>query len=52
MLDSLRIPYTGTYRNEEKRRQRYPLLIHKTVFELPFLTIPMIPMELSHPLPT
>ena len=24
----------------------------KTVSELPFLTIPMIPMELSHPLPT
>lgn len=37
MLDSLRIPYTGTYRNEEKRRQRYPLLIHKNGFRIALL---------------
>lgn len=37
MLDSLRIPYTGTYRNEEERRLRYPLLIHKNGFRIAFL---------------
>ena len=37
MLDSLRIPYTGTYRNEEERRQRYPLLIHKNGFRIVLL---------------
>ena len=37
MLDSLRIPYTGTYRNEEERRQRYPLLIHKNGFRIALL---------------
>lgn len=37
MLDSLRIPYTGTYSNEEERRQRYPLLIHKNGFRIALL---------------
>lgn len=29
MLDSLNIPYAGTYVNEEERRKKYPLLIEK-----------------------
>lgn len=37
MLDSLRIPYTGTYRNEKERTERYPLLIHKNGFRIAFL---------------
>lgn len=37
MLDSLHIPYTGTYRNKEERHQHYPLLIHKNGFRIAFL---------------
>lgn len=37
MLDSLNILYAGTYRNEEERQQRYPLLIHKNGFKIAFL---------------
>ena len=37
MLDSLHIPYIGTYRNKEERRQHYPLLIHKNGFRIVFL---------------
>ncbi len=37
MLDSLHIPYTGTYRNKEERSQRYPLLIDKNGFRIAFL---------------
>lgn len=37
MLDSLRIPYTGTYRNKEERLKRYPLLIDKNGFRIALL---------------
>ena len=37
MLDSLHIPYTGTYRNKEERSQRYPLLIDKNGFRIALL---------------
>lgn len=37
MLDSLRIPYTGTYRNKEERHQRYPLLIDKNGLRIALL---------------
>ena len=37
MLDSLNLPYAGTYINEEKRRERYPLLVEKNGFRIVFL---------------
>ncbi len=37
MLDSLQIPYAGTYKNEDERRQRYPLFIRKNGFHIAFL---------------
>lgn len=37
MLDSLHIPYAGTYRNKEERKQRYPLLIEKNGFRIALL---------------
>ena len=37
MLDSLQIPYLGTYRHEEERTQRYPLLIEKNNIRIAFL---------------
>lgn len=37
MLDSLRIPHAGTYRNEAERRQKYPLFIRKNGFLIAFL---------------
>lgn len=37
MLDSLKIPYCGTYKDEEARRQRYPLLIEKNGFRIVLL---------------
>lgn len=37
MLDSLHIPYTGTYRNPSERKQRYPLFIHKNGFRIALL---------------
>ena len=36
-LDSLQIPFLGTYRNKEKRAQRYPLLIEKKGFRIALL---------------
>lgn len=37
MLDSLQIPYTGTYTNKEERNRRYPLLIEKNGFRIALL---------------
>lgn len=37
MLDSLHIPYAGTYRNLSERKQRYPLFIHKKGFRIALL---------------
>ena len=37
MLDSLRIPYAGTYTNAETREQRYPLMIEKNGFRIVLL---------------
>lgn len=37
MLDSLRIPYAGTYTNTEMRNQRYPLLLEKNGFRIALL---------------
>lgn len=37
MLDSLRIPYAGTYTNAEMRKQRYPLLLEKNGFRIALL---------------
>ena len=37
MLDSLNLPYAGTYINEETRRERYPLLVEKNGFRIVFL---------------
>lgn len=37
MLDSLHIPYAGTYRNPSERKQRYPLFIHKNGFRIALL---------------
>ncbi|MBR5542344.1 MAG: CapA family protein [Bacteroides sp.] len=37
MLDSLQIPCLGTYRHEEERTQRYPLLIEKNNIRIAFL---------------
>jgi poly-gamma-glutamate synthesis protein (capsule biosynthesis protein) len=37
MLDSLRIPHLGTYRNEEERSEHYPLFIRKKGFRLALL---------------
>lgn len=37
MLDSLNIPYVGTYINKEERINRYPLLIEKNGFRIAFL---------------
>ena len=37
MLDSLQIPFIGTYRNPEERTNRYPLLIEKDSFRLALL---------------
>ncbi len=37
MLDSLRIPYAGTYTNAETRKQRYPLMIEKNGFRIVLL---------------
>lgn len=37
MLDSLEIPYAGTYRNPAERTQRYPLFIRKNGFCIAFL---------------
>lgn len=37
MLDSLRIPYAGTYINKEERKNRYPLLVEKNGFRIVLL---------------
>lgn len=37
MLDSLKIPYLGTYRNKEEREKKYPLLICKNGFKIALL---------------
>lgn len=37
MLDSLSIPYAGTYMNQEKRAENYPLLIEKNNFRIVLL---------------
>lgn len=37
MLDSLHIPHAGTYSNLSKRKQQYPLFIHKKGFRIAFL---------------
>ncbi|MDE6217331.1 CapA family protein, partial [Bacteroides sp.] len=37
MLDSLQIPYAGTYKNEAERKRRYPLLINKKGFRIALL---------------
>lgn len=37
MLDSLHIPYAGTYTNTETREQRYPLMIEKNGFRIVLL---------------
>ncbi|KAA6331088.1 Capsule biosynthesis protein CapA [termite gut metagenome] len=37
MLDSLHIPYTGTYIHEEARANRYPLLIEQNGFRISLL---------------
>ena len=37
VLDSLRMPFAGTYVNEEARRKRYPLLIEKNGFRIVLL---------------
>ena len=37
MMDSLQIPYLGTYRTPEERQERYPLLIEKNGFRIVLL---------------
>ena len=37
LLDSLQIPFLGTYRTPEDRQQRYPLLIEKNGFRIALL---------------
>ena len=37
LLDSLKMPFTGTYRTSEDRQQRYPLLIEKNGFRIALL---------------
>ena len=37
LLDSLQIPFLGTYRNEEERNRRHPLLIEQKGFRIAFL---------------
>lgn len=37
MLDSLNIPYAGTYINQEERELRYPLLVEKNGFRIVLL---------------
>lgn len=37
MLDSLKIPHAGTYRNSEERHKNYPLLIEKNGFRIVLL---------------
>ena len=37
LLDSLQIPFLGTYRTLEERTKRYPLLIEKNGFRIAFL---------------
>lgn len=37
LLDSINIPYAGTYRDETDRRKRYPLLIEKKGFRIALL---------------
>lgn len=37
MLDSLHIPYAGTYRNISERKRRYPLFINKNGFRIALL---------------
>ena len=37
LLDSLHIPFAGTYVNREERQKRYPLLIEKNGFRIVFL---------------
>ena len=37
MLDSLHIPYAGTYVNSEERSRRYPLMIEKNGFRIALL---------------
>lgn len=37
LLDSLQIPYAGTYRSAEERQSRYPLFIHKKGFRIALL---------------
>ena len=37
LLDSLHIPFAGTYINREERQKRYPLLVEKKGFRLVFL---------------
>ncbi|MBO5000216.1 MAG: CapA family protein [Bacteroidaceae bacterium] len=37
LLDSLNIPFAGTYLNKEERTRRYPLLVEKNGFRIVFL---------------
>ena len=37
LLDSLHVPFLGTYRNPKERTHRYPLLVEKNGFRLAFL---------------
>lgn len=37
MLDSLNIPFAGTYMDVEERQERYPLLVEKNGFRIAFL---------------
>lgn len=37
MLDSVQIPYAGTYRNTQERKQNYPLFINKNGFRIALL---------------
>ena len=37
LLDSLQVPFLGTYQNPEERTHRYPLMIEKNGFRLAFL---------------
>jgi poly-gamma-glutamate capsule biosynthesis protein CapA/YwtB (metallophosphatase superfamily) len=52
MLDSLRIPTPELIEMKKNAVNDTHYSFTKMVFELPFLTIPMIPMELNHPFPT
>ena len=51
LLDSLHIPFAGTYINREERQKRYPLLVEKKGFRLVFLayTYDTNGLKPSHP---